>query len=236
MARCWSWPTRPPGPTPEHTSSTETTRYGTAQASAWHRCHPRLEHRGPWREHPGQLPIIEGTLIRLQVEHLPGDRAPKPLWLWTSDPAATGTDDRPGLAGLPAPFRPRTHVQIPQADPRLDHPQAARPRRRGPLDLAGHRRAHPTAPGPGPGHRPAPPLGTALPTRAADPRPGPPRVSPPPTEDHPSGPCAETQPTRPRTPTRHPQPAPGTPPRRRQDRHTHPRQDRPTADQGLNTS
>ena len=39
-------------PAPEHTSSTETTRYGTAQASAWHRCHPRLEHRGPWRDHP----------------------------------------------------------------------------------------------------------------------------------------------------------------------------------------
>jgi len=84
-------------PVPEHTSSTATTRYGTtrygtAQASAWQRCHPRLEHRGPWREHPGQLPIIEGTLIRLQVEHLPGDRTPKPLWLWTSNPAATGID------------------------------------------------------------------------------------------------------------------------------------------------
>jgi hypothetical protein len=79
-------------PAPEHTSSTETTRYGTAQASAWHRCHPRLEHRGPWRGHPGQLPIIEGTLVRLQVAHLPGDRAPKPLWLWSSDPAATAAD------------------------------------------------------------------------------------------------------------------------------------------------
>jgi hypothetical protein len=79
-------------PAPEHTSSTDTTRYGTAQASAWHRCHPRLEHRGPWRDHHGELPIIEGTLIRLQVEHLPGDRTPKPLWLWTSNPAATGID------------------------------------------------------------------------------------------------------------------------------------------------
>jgi hypothetical protein len=79
-------------PIPEHASSTETTRYGTAQVTAWHRCHPRLEHRGPWREHPGQLPIIEGTLIRLHVEHLPGERTPKPLWLWTSDPAASGCD------------------------------------------------------------------------------------------------------------------------------------------------
>jgi hypothetical protein len=79
-------------PTPEHTTSTETTRYGTARASAWHRCHPRLEHRGPWRDHPGPLPIIEGTLIRLQVAHLPGDRTPKPLWLWTSDPTVSSVD------------------------------------------------------------------------------------------------------------------------------------------------
>jgi hypothetical protein len=82
----------PTWPAPEHTSSTDTFRYGTAQASAWHRCHPRLEHRGPWREHPGPLPIIDGTLIRLQVQHLPGDRSPKPLWLWTSDPTATAAD------------------------------------------------------------------------------------------------------------------------------------------------
>jgi len=34
--------------------------------------------------HPGRLPIVEGTLIRLQVEYLPGHRATKPVWLWTS--------------------------------------------------------------------------------------------------------------------------------------------------------
>ena len=32
----------------------------------------------------GPLPVIEGTLIRLQVDHLPGDRDPKPVWLWCS--------------------------------------------------------------------------------------------------------------------------------------------------------
>jgi hypothetical protein len=31
-------------------------------------------------------------VIRLQVEHLPGDRAPKPVWLWTGDPTATGSE------------------------------------------------------------------------------------------------------------------------------------------------
>ncbi len=28
--------------------------------------------------------VIEGTLIRLQVDYLPGDRDPKPVWLWWS--------------------------------------------------------------------------------------------------------------------------------------------------------
>lgn len=79
-------------PTPDRTTSTDTTRYGAAQASAWHRCHPRLARRGSWLDHPGELPIIEGTLIRLQVEHLPGERTPKPLWLWTSDPAVPAAD------------------------------------------------------------------------------------------------------------------------------------------------
>ena len=49
--------------------------------------HPRLTHRAAWLDHDGDLPVIEGTLIRLQVDHLPGDRDPKPVWLWSS---ATG--------------------------------------------------------------------------------------------------------------------------------------------------
>ena len=78
-----SWP----GPSTE--SATETHRYGTARACSWDRMHPRLTHRGAWAGHPGRLPIVEGTLIRLQVDHLPGARAAKPVWLWTS---ATGAD------------------------------------------------------------------------------------------------------------------------------------------------
>jgi hypothetical protein len=79
-------------PTPQHTSSTDTTRYGTAVATSWDRVHPRLTHRGCWIDHEGELPVIEGTLIRLQVEHLPGDRNPKPVWLWTSITGATAAD------------------------------------------------------------------------------------------------------------------------------------------------
>src|SRR3954449_5225358 len=68
---------------------TQTARYGTAAATAWDRMPPRLTHRGPWAGHPGRLPIVEGTLIRLTVEHLPDQREAQPVWLWTS---AIGAD------------------------------------------------------------------------------------------------------------------------------------------------
>jgi hypothetical protein len=74
-------------PDAQVTTSTMTTRYGTAVAAAWDRVHPRLTHRSAWLDHDGALPVIEGTLIRLRVDHLPGDRDPKPVWLWWS---ATG--------------------------------------------------------------------------------------------------------------------------------------------------
>jgi hypothetical protein len=50
--------------------------------------HPKLKARGAWAGHQGELPVIEGTLVKLTVEHLPHDRAPKPVWLWTSCPDA----------------------------------------------------------------------------------------------------------------------------------------------------
>jgi len=49
-----------------------------------------LQRRAGWADHQGQLPTVEGTLIRLVVDRLPGDRNPKPVWLWTS---TLGLDD-----------------------------------------------------------------------------------------------------------------------------------------------
>jgi len=78
---------------PDVTTSTDTTHYGTAIATAWDRMHPRLTHRGPWLNHADEeLPVLHGTLIRLEVERLPGDRDPKPVWLWCSDTAAASAD------------------------------------------------------------------------------------------------------------------------------------------------
>jgi hypothetical protein len=71
-------------PDPPVTTVTETTRYGTAVAQSWDRLHPRLARRAAWEHHHSELPVIEGTLIRLAVDHLPGDRHPKPVWLWSS--------------------------------------------------------------------------------------------------------------------------------------------------------
>ena len=120
---------RPPGPTPQHTTSTDTTRYGTAVATSWDRVHPRLTHRGCWLDHDGELPVIEGTLIRLQVEHLPGDRDPETACgCGPPPPAPPPADVDRCVAGVPAPLRPRTHLPAVQADPRLDRPEDPRPR------------------------------------------------------------------------------------------------------------
>jgi len=82
-------------PAPPVTTSTLTSRYGMARAAAWDRVHPRLTHRAAWLDHDGPLPVIERTLIRLTVDHLPGDRDPRPVWLCCSvTGAAAGEVDR----------------------------------------------------------------------------------------------------------------------------------------------
>lgn len=61
-------------------------RYGTVDAVAFGRMHQKIDSRGGFKDHQGPLPLIEGTVINLKVEHLPGNRTPKPLWLWASKP------------------------------------------------------------------------------------------------------------------------------------------------------
>lgn len=70
-------------------TSSPTDRYGQALVLSFDQMHPRLTHRGSWASHDGPLPIVEGTVIRLAVEHLPGQREAKPVWLWFS---MTGAD------------------------------------------------------------------------------------------------------------------------------------------------
>lgn len=79
-------------PEPAITTVTGTGNYGKAETQAWDRVHPRLTHRSSWLDHDGELPVVEGTLIRLKVEHLSKERYAPPVWLWSSKTGATGED------------------------------------------------------------------------------------------------------------------------------------------------
>ncbi len=73
---------------PSVTAVADTPRYGPVQVTACGRMHPKLERDSAWHDHPGRIPVIEGTMIRLRASRLPRDGRRKPAWLWASDPAA----------------------------------------------------------------------------------------------------------------------------------------------------
>jgi hypothetical protein len=68
-------------------------RYGCVTVTAWADLHPRLSGRGHWIDHD-VLPIVAGTVIRVDVEHLPKPtaRTKKTLWLWWSGPGRPDLD------------------------------------------------------------------------------------------------------------------------------------------------
>jgi hypothetical protein len=72
-------------PEPDARSVRDDSRYGTVTVTAWHGMHPRLLCRGHWAA-CDQPPIVRGSVIRVDVEHLPKptSRAKKTLWLWWS--------------------------------------------------------------------------------------------------------------------------------------------------------
>ena len=66
-------------------------RHGPVRAVAWTRVHPMVHrHTGGFEDWPGdkELPVIEGTLIRLSAAPGPGGPALEPMWLWASIPVA----------------------------------------------------------------------------------------------------------------------------------------------------
>jgi hypothetical protein len=74
-------------PEPDAQLSADDPRYGTVTVAAWRNLHPALAGRGRWAGHD-KPPIVPGTIIRVQVQHLPKPtaRAVKTLWLWCSGP------------------------------------------------------------------------------------------------------------------------------------------------------
>jgi hypothetical protein len=83
---------------PDVTTVTETRLYGTATARAWYRLHPRLTRRAAWAD-CAELPILHGTVIRLDVARLPSGATAKPVWLWWSS-GGPGHDPDPATVNL----------------------------------------------------------------------------------------------------------------------------------------
>lgn len=217
-------------PEPALTTSNDTARYGKAEARAWDRIHPFLTHRSAWIGDDGELPLIEGTLIRLKVDHLPGDRQAPPVWLWSSQTGATAEDvDFAWSSYLRRFDLEHTFRFLKQTlgwgRPRLRSPETAD--RWTWLVVAAHTQLRLRRPA---HHRPAPPMGEDQPPRPAPgPGPGPPRVSEHPTPLGKFGPCTQTLQARTGTAARHPEPNEGHPLRRGQNCQTtsHPDRTRP---------
>jgi DDE superfamily endonuclease len=75
--------------TPDRTAEITSQRYGRVRIAAWDQRHRRLIRGADsyWVNHEGPLPIVTGSVIRVQVEHLPGGGTPDgSLWLWHAGP------------------------------------------------------------------------------------------------------------------------------------------------------
>ncbi len=72
-------------PDPDTELSAHDPRHGNVRVQAWRGLHPKLHGRGRWAGADGP-PIVRGTVIRVEVEHLPKPtaRTNKTLWLWWS--------------------------------------------------------------------------------------------------------------------------------------------------------
>jgi hypothetical protein len=79
-------------PEPDETRTSTNPRYGKVTVQAWHEHHQQLDRYRGWKHHTGELPVVPGTLILIQAEHLPGGRTPKPMWLWHHAPQDTALD------------------------------------------------------------------------------------------------------------------------------------------------
>lgn len=80
---------------PDATLTTSDSRYGRVEVAAWSGLHPKLAKKSRWADHD-RAPIVTGTVIRVEVEHLPksmnASGSIKTLWLWWSGPATPDLD------------------------------------------------------------------------------------------------------------------------------------------------
>lgn len=72
---------------PDRVAELDSPRYGRVRLSGWDARHRRLTREGFWAEHPGALPIVAGSVIRVELERLPGGGvADRAMWLWHAGP------------------------------------------------------------------------------------------------------------------------------------------------------
>jgi hypothetical protein len=76
---------------PDRRVEVDSPRYGTVVLSGWDGRHRRLTREGFWDKHPGPLPIVAGSVIRVELRRLPGGGVPdRPMWLWHAGPVGLG--------------------------------------------------------------------------------------------------------------------------------------------------
>jgi hypothetical protein len=80
-------------PAADQTLQVDDEQYGRVQVACWSGLHPKLAGRGRWAD-CAEPPIVTGTVIRVQVEHLPRPtaRVVKTLWLWWAGPGRPDLD------------------------------------------------------------------------------------------------------------------------------------------------
>jgi hypothetical protein len=73
---------------PDRTAELDSPRYGRVRLAAWDRRHRMLRRDGYWADHEGPLPIVPGSVIRIEIERLSGKggRPQGPMWLWHAGP------------------------------------------------------------------------------------------------------------------------------------------------------
>lgn len=73
---------------PDRRVEVDSPRYGRVVLSAWDGRHRRLTREGFWDAHPRPLPIVRGSVVRVELQRLPGGGVPDgPMWLWHAGPA-----------------------------------------------------------------------------------------------------------------------------------------------------
>ncbi|HLR96315.1 MAG TPA: hypothetical protein VK053_17460 [Jiangellaceae bacterium] len=168
LAESASWPDA------DATLTATDDRYGRVRVDAWHDLHPKLDRRGHWKDEE-IIPIVRGTIVRVDVEHLPKptSRSKKILWLWIAGP-----DVDLDLCWRAYLRRFDAHLPVLQEHPGLDRPFTVYSRTGRPVDLDHHRRLHPAPPGPHSRRRPPSALGAPTTTPPALPGPHPAQISP----------------------------------------------------------